>query len=102
MGLVSRVCDTEDTTGFLLDDMYKALPHPVHNLVHTELPSQRTYDELSADVLVLHTSDLKDGATAYTHDEEMAHLTHEPMSHTKALWETLLSTHIQLQHVVRV
>ena len=58
------------------------------------------YDELSAAVLTLDTSDLKDRAAAYACDKEMARLAHEPMSPTKALRETLLSTHIQPPCVV--
>jgi hypothetical protein len=55
MGLASRFCDTEDTTRFLLSDVYKALPHPVRNLICTE--PWKMYHKLSAAVLALDTSD---------------------------------------------
>ncbi|KIM71871.1 hypothetical protein PILCRDRAFT_16639 [Piloderma croceum F 1598] len=92
-GLASRVRDAEDAMGFLLGDVYKALPRPVRDLIHTE--PRRTYNELSAAVLALDTTDLKDGAAAYARDEETARLAREPMSPTKALRETFSSTHIQ-------
>jgi hypothetical protein len=97
-GLASRVCDAEDAMGFLLGDVYKALPHPVRDLIHTE--PRGTYDELSAAVLTLDTSDLKDGAAAYAHDEEMARLACEPASPTKALREMFSSTHIQPPRII--
>jgi len=96
-GLVSRVRDAEDTTGFLLSDVYKALPRPVRDLVRTE--PRKTYDELAAAVLTLDISDLKDAAAAYAHDEETARLAREPTSPTKALREALSSTHIQPPHI---
>ncbi|KIM86069.1 hypothetical protein PILCRDRAFT_5137 [Piloderma croceum F 1598] len=67
--------------------------HPVRDLIRTE--PRRTYDKLSAAVLVLDTSNLKDRAAAYACDEETAHLACEPASPTKALRETFSSTHIQ-------
>jgi hypothetical protein len=92
-GLASRVRDAEDTTGFLLSDVHKALPRPVRDLIRTE--PRKTYDELAAAVLALDTSDLKDAAAAYTRDEETARLAREPTSPTKVLREALSSTHIQ-------
>jgi len=92
-GLASRVRDAEDATGFLLNDMYKALPLPVCDLIHTE--SRKIYNELSAAALALDTGDLKDAAVVYARDEEMARLAHEPASPTKALQKTVSATHIQ-------
>ena len=54
-GLASRVHDAEDTTGFLLNDVYKGLPRPIRDLIHTE--PRKTYSELSAAVLALDTGD---------------------------------------------
>jgi len=82
-GLASRVRDAEDTTGFLLNDVYKALPRPVRDLIRTE--PRASYNELSTAVLALDTGDLKDAAAVYTRDEETARLAREPASPTKAL-----------------
>ena len=92
-GLASRVRDAEDTTGFLLGDVYKTLPRPVRDLIRTE--SQGTYNELAAAVLALDTADLKDAAAAYARDEETARLASEPPSPTKALRDALSTTYIQ-------
>jgi hypothetical protein len=92
-GLASRVRDAEDSTGFLLGDIYNALPRPVRELIRKEPRS--TYDQLTAAVLALDTSDLKDAAATYTRDEETARLAREPASPTKALREALSSTHLQ-------
>jgi hypothetical protein len=97
-GLASRVRDAEDTTGFLLNDVYKALPRPVRDLIRTE--PRASYNELSTAVLALDTGDLKDAAAVYTRDEETARLAREPASPTKALRETFASTHIQPPRVV--
>jgi hypothetical protein len=82
-GLASRVHDAEDATRFLLSDIYKTLPCPVCNLICTE--PRKTYDELSAAILTLDTSNLKDRAAAYARDEETACLAHEPVLPTNAL-----------------
>ena len=97
-GLASRVRDAEDTTGFLLNDVYKALPRPVRDLIRTE--PRGSYNELSTAVLALDTGDLKDAAAVYTRDKETARLAREPASPTKALRETFVSTHIQPPRVV--
>jgi hypothetical protein len=81
--LASRVHDAEDIAGFLLSDVYRALPRPVCDLICTE--PQKTYDELSTAILMLDTSNLTDGAAAYVCDKETAHLACELASPTKAL-----------------
>jgi hypothetical protein len=97
-GLASRVRDAEDTTGFLLGDVYKALPRPVRDLIRTE--PRGTYNELAAAVLALDTTDLKDAAAAYARDEETARLAREPPSPTKALRDALSTTYIQTPRAV--
>jgi len=92
-GLASRVRDVEDTTGFLLSDIYKALPRPIRDLIRAE--PRRTYAELATAVLALDTGDLKDTAAAYMCNEETACLACEPASPTRVLREALSSTHIQ-------
>ena len=95
-GLASRVRNAEDTTGFLLSDVHKALPRPVRDLICTE--PRKSYDELAAAVLALDTTDLKDAAAAYARDEETARLAREPASPTKVLRDTLTATHLQTPH----
>jgi len=69
-GLASRVRDAEDSTGFLLGDVYNALPRPIRELIRKEPCS--TYNELTTAVLALDTSDLKDAVVNFTRDEETA------------------------------
>ena len=92
-GLASKVRDAEDSTGFLLGDVYNALPRPVRDLVRKEPRS--TYGELTAAVLALDTSDLKDAATTFARDKETARLAREPASPTKVLRDALTATHLQ-------
>ena len=92
-GLSSRVRDAEDATGFLIGEVYNALPRPVRELIRTK--PRTTYAELSAAVLALDTSDLKEAAAEYSRNEETAQLAREPASPTKALREALMSTHLQ-------
>ena len=92
-GLASKVRDAEDTTGFLIGEVYNALPRPVRELIRTRL--RTTYDELSAAVLALDTSELKEAAADYSHDEETARLTRVPASPTKAIREALATMHLQ-------
>ena len=53
------------------------------------------YSELTAAVLALDTSDLKDAAATFAHDEETARLAREPASPTKVLRDALAATHLQ-------
>src|SRR5882762_2043175 len=92
-GLASRVRDAEDSTGFLLGDVYNALPKPVRDLIRKE--PRASYQELTTAVLALDTSDLKDAAVNFTRDEETARLAREPASPTKVLREALTATHLQ-------
>jgi hypothetical protein len=71
-GLGSRVHNAEDTTRFLLCDVYNALPKPVHDLIRKE--PRASYQELTTAVLALDTSDLKDAAATFKRDEETARL----------------------------
>lgn len=72
-GLALRVRDVEDTTGFLLTEIYKGLPRPVHELIRNERKSM--YAELAKAVLNLNMNDLKEAAGDFNHDEETARLT---------------------------
>ena len=94
-GLASRVHDTEDTTGFLLSEVYNALPKPVLDLICKE--PRTTYNELTMAILALDNVDLKDAAADYTHNEETAWLTQEPASPTKAIHKVLAGTHFHQQ-----
>ena len=68
--------------GFLLNDVYKALPRQIRDFIHTE--PQKMYNKLSTAVLTLDTGDLKDAAAVYAPDKETARLAFEPASPTKA------------------
>jgi hypothetical protein len=92
-GLGSRVRDAEDQTGFLIGEVYNALPRPVRELIRSK--PRTTYEELSAAVLALDTSDLKEAAADYSRNEETARLAREPPSPTKAIREALTSTHLR-------
>ena len=94
-GLASRVRDAEDTTGFLLSEVYNALPKPVRDLIRKE--PRTTYTELTTAVLALDNVDLKDAAADYTCNEETARLAREPASPTKAIREALAGTHFHPQ-----
>ena len=92
-GLASKVHDTEDTTGFLIGEVYNTLPHLVRELIHTR--PRTTYNELSATMLALDTSDLKEATADYSCDEKTGWLMHVPASPTKAICEALVNMHLQ-------
>ena len=91
-GLTSRVRDAEDTTGFLLSEVYNNLPRPVRELIRKE--PRATYDALITAVLALDTSDLKETAADFARDQETARLARQPPSPTKAIREALQTTRI--------
>ena len=93
-GLSTRVCDAEDSMGFLISEVDGNLPRPVHKLIRTK--PRTTYQELSSAILALDTSDLKDAAVEHNRNEETARLAREPASPTKAIREALSSTHVQM------
>ena len=92
-GLTSRARDAEDTTGFLIGEVYNALPRPIRELIRKERRS--TYPELVAAVFTIDTNDLKEAAADFACDEEMARLARQPASPTKAIREALNMTHLQ-------
>ena len=92
-GLASRVHDAEDSTGFLISEVYNRLPRPVQELIRKE--PRATYAELATAVLALDTGDLKEAATDFARDEETARLAREPASPTKAIREAFAATRIQ-------
>jgi hypothetical protein len=92
-GLASRVRDAGDTSAFLITDVYNGLPRPVRELIRKE--PRTTYTELAAAVLTLETSELKEVAADFARDEETARLAREPASPTKAIRDTLATTHLR-------
>jgi hypothetical protein len=92
-GLASRVRDAEDTSAFLITDVYNALPRPVRELIRKE--PRATYAELATAVLALETGELKEAAADFARDEETARLAREPASPTKAIRDALVTTHLQ-------
>jgi hypothetical protein len=69
-------------------------------LIHKK--KRATYGELTASVIVIDTSELKEMVADFPHNEEMAHLVHEtPTSPTKAICEALTTTHLQIHYNVQ-
>ena len=97
-GLAAKVRDAEDSTGFLVSDIYNGLPKPIQSLIRKE--RRATYEELTASIITIDTSKLKEMVTDFTCNEETARLAREaPASPTKAIREALTTTHLQTPQI---
>ena len=97
-GLAAKVRDAEDSTGFLVSDIYNGLPRPVRSLIRKE--KRATYEELTASVIAINVTELKEMVADFTRNEETARLAREtPASPTKAIREALTATHLQTPQI---
>ena len=92
-GLTAHVREAEDSSGFVLGEVFKDLPCPVKDLIRHK--KQTTYKELADSVLAIDIGDLWDSMADYRRDEETARLARAPPSPTKAVCNMLSATHIQ-------
>ena len=92
-GLVAHIREAEDSSRFVLSEVFKDLPHPVKDLIRCE--KRTTYKELADSVLMIDIGDLWDSTVDYRHNEETARLVRAPPSPTKAVHDMLSATHIQ-------
>jgi hypothetical protein len=71
-GIVAKAKDAEDTGGLLLQDVVDGLSTPVRDLIRHQ--PRTTYKELADAVRAVDVTELRDGVSKYTKDEEMARL----------------------------
>lgn len=92
-GLKVRARRAEDTSHFVLTDVYRALPGPIKSLIQGK--PKTSYEELAAAVRSIDTLDLEEKVKTHRRDEQTARIADLIASPMNDITKAMAATHIQ-------